>query len=156
MKLIFAALFLAVAGIGSITWTGSSLRTKHGRDIRIIWYFFSLAAVVTYFIAMWGMSKGALTAQGRFVGDIGDAISQLMQIIFDLETDVIVMSTLIGVVILPQFLMYILSGIFGNATKPYLLDSSLRFFLWSLVKSFAVASGTAFACALYAHDCFLF
>lgn len=124
------------------------LSRKHGSDIRVVWYLFSLSLVMTLGIALWAINIGAIDEHGNFFGSVGASIKWLLKFMLDLNMDVKIFLTIVVLITLPQFVSYILSGLFGSASPPLLIEGSLSFFVWSLVKSFAVASGILFLMAI--------
>lgn len=59
----------------------------------------------------------------------------------DLPTDFIVLTALVLLLIVPQLMGYILSSLFGCASRPLFIGSSMDFLVWGITKSFAVAAG---------------
>lgn len=151
-------LFLcAFAGIVLITlfvvgYTGLKLaKGHHGTDVRVVWYLFSLAVVVTWIAAAWASSCGAIDSQGGFQGEVGASLHALLKYMLDLDTDLKIFSALLAITLLPQLVSYLLSGPFGCASAPIFVGKAIQFFIWSIVKSFVVAAGIILTIGLYGY-----
>lgn len=119
----------------------SQLSRKHGSDIRLVWYFFSLSLVVSCGIVWWGINMSAINVEGNFQGSAGETIHKILEFMLDLNTDIQILCAIVALITLPQILNYLLSGIFGCASTPLLVEESVSFLIWSLVKLFAVTAG---------------
>jgi hypothetical protein len=143
--LAFALLIASTFGTGL---TASKLADRHASDIRIICYFFSLSLVCTSIGAFWATSIGAIDTTGTFQGRWGEATNALLKFMLDINTDLQVFAAVLGLFVLPQILSYVLSGLFGCAAAPILIGPALTVFVWSVVKSFAVAAGIVLPIAI--------
>lgn len=117
------------------------LRPRHCASVRTVWYVFSLACIATFLTACWAISKGWLDAQGKFQGEMGALINTLLSIGVDLEADFLFLVSVVSLLIVPQMLSYVLSGLCGCASRLWLVGGSMAFLVWGVVKSFAVTSG---------------
>jgi hypothetical protein len=124
------------------------LRRNHGADIRVVWYFVSLALVVALGIGWWAVDNGALGQHGTFVGPNGEALKKFLDFMLDLNTDLKILAAIVLLITVPQLLGYVLSGLSGSAAAPLLIEGSLSFFVWGLVKAFAVCAGIIFSLAI--------
>lgn len=145
---ILAFVFI-VAALHSIYYSCSQLSYKHGSDIRVVWYLFSLSSIATFGIAWWASNNGAIDVHGVFHDNTGNFIRKLLHFMLDLNADLIFFTTIVALIVLPQLLSYFLSGLFGCASSPLFITGSLSFFFWSMVKSFASASGVVLAIAIF-------
>ena len=121
----------------------------HGSDLRIVWYLFSLSSVCTLMAAAWASSVGAIDQSGSFQGNSGKTIESFLKFMLDLDTDIKLFATLLAVFVVPQVTSYVLSGLFGCASSPILIGRAFALFVWSIVKSFVVASGILLTIAVY-------
>jgi hypothetical protein len=144
-----AAIYL-VAAVAFIGYICKKLAVRHGSDIRVVWYLLSLASTVTFLIAMWARSKGALDENGNPHGAAGDAVYIILTFMLDFEGDMKLFGTLVALVVIPQCASWVLSGLSGCATAPILVVPAFRFFFWSVLKSMVVVSGILFSVASYA------
>lgn len=135
---------LFVSGYSTI-----QLRRNHSADIRVVWYFVSLSFVVTLGIAWWALDNGALSHDGSFQGSLGETLKKLLSFMLDLNTDLKILVAIVSLITLPQLFSYVLSGLSGCATAPLLIEGSLSFLIWGLVKSFAVCAGIIFSFAFF-------
>jgi len=136
---------------GLIIYSNITLRSKHDEDVRIVWYFFSLTLVVSHMIALWATSNGAIDNNGSFQGEAGEFISKLISASLDINLSFMVLGSVLVIIILPQFLSYLFSGIFGVATKPMLLNESLSFLMWGIIKTFVVTSGISSTIVIFGY-----
>jgi len=60
-------------------------------------------------------------------------------------------TSVLAIILLPQFFSYVLSGFFGCASAPVLFDLAIRIYVFSLVKSFVVAAGITLPLALWGY-----
>lgn len=147
--LLFALVALIV--LFSISFLGLKLAKQNGGDIRAIWYFFSLAFISTGVAIIWASSVGAVDSQGSFQGDLGAALNKLLKFMLDLDADLKIFFSILSITLFPQFISYILSGLFGCASAPLFVGESIRLFIWGVVKSFVVAAGIILSFSLYGY-----
>ena len=125
------------------------LANRHGGDVRVVWYLFSLSVVCTLVAALWATDIGAIDAVGVFQGRWGAMINWLLKFMLDLETDLKIFAALLAIFVAPQMANYLLSGLFGCASAPIFVGKAFGFFIWSVVKSFVVASGILSTVSIY-------
>lgn len=142
------ALLPFVSSIAIIYYSGTKLSHNYGSDIRVVCYLFSLSLVVTSEIAWWAVSNGAIDKQGTFNGVAGQYLDTLLSFMFNLTEEIIIFVAIVVLIVLPQILSYFLSGLFGCASTPVLIQGSFRFLVWSLVKLFAVTPGVLLPIAI--------
>lgn len=126
------------------------LRLKHAGYVRAMWYMFSFAGCMTLVVGCWANEVGAFDAQGKPQGRIGEFIMNLIPIILDVNHEAELIFTVVFLVVAPQFLSYILSGVFGCAEEPVFVNAILTFATWFLAKSFATVSAVFFTIAPFA------
>ena len=112
-----------------------------GADIRLIYYFFSLALVLTSIIIYWGRKVGSISSEGNFLGTKGQFIEKIFHIMLDIPTDIEILFFILTIILLPQFISYFLSGLTGYASSPLLVNTSFNFVFWSIIKSLSTTSG---------------
>lgn len=150
---LFAA-FVAIVFSGSLVVGYSALKLakeRHGTDVRVVWYLFSLASIATWIVALWASGIGAIDNQGEFKGELGATVHAILKFMLDLDTDVKIFTAILAMVLLPQVASYFLSGLFGCASAPIFVGEAIRFFVWGIVKSFVVAAGILLSAALYGY-----
>lgn len=110
--------------------------------VRSAWYFYFLLAFMTFTIGTISERFGAIDAKGEFHGAAGEAMNKVLGFVFSLNDDVAVMSGVVGLVLGPQFLSYLFSGVLSNcAGTPRFTAPIIKFALFSLAKSIVIASG---------------
>lgn len=135
-----------------------ALRRTHASDVHTISYFSALAFVLTMLAAFWAVSQGAMGEHGGFAPSrTGQVLEFMLDSMFDLRTDALIVTGILSVLILPQLLAYVLCMPFGCSSRPWLVGPGVAFMLWSAVKFFAVLSGVTAALSLmdavyWSHD----
>lgn len=142
---------IALGSIFLIAFANHQLSRKHGSDIRVIWYFFALATTLSFILAHWASSYGAIDSKGTFQGASGEVLSFLLTASLDLHSSIVFCFVVVAILLVPQFISYVLSGLAGCASSPILVGSSIWIVAWGLIKSLAVASGVSLVIPLYAH-----
>lgn len=142
---------LGAFGAWSFLTFGRKLADKHGSDIRIVFYLFSLGAVVTLLVALWGAAMGAVDAHGDFHGQLGSVLKGMQAFSTDVLGEFCFLAGLVALITVPQLATYLLSAPFQVATSPRYVGFASRTFIWGMVKSFVVAAGVLEAIALYGH-----
>lgn len=127
------------------------LAQKHPSDVRVVWYLFALSATISALLAHWAQGYGAIDSTGNFQGTTGAALSFLLKASLDVESSTAFCLAIIAVVLIPQIVSYLLSGLSGCAQAPIFISSTVSFFAWGLVKSLTVASGVVLVVPLYAY-----
>jgi len=124
------------------------LQARHAAAVHVVWYLFSLSTCAAAIAFYWVHSAGAIDAKGQPAGDMGRTFLRFLTFTLDLNTDLVGLTALVGLIVLPQFISYVLSGVFGCASRPRLVTYSVHFFSWGLAKSLAIASGVLLVLSL--------
>lgn len=119
----------------------SEVSKNNPGDIRIVWYFFSLSAVITFLLFGWARAYGAIDAQGGFHGKYGEILSFLLQASLGIEGSILLGLGILILIVAPQILSYILGGLYGCATSPIFVSETSAFVSWGFIKTFVVAAG---------------
>ncbi|MCY1220731.1 hypothetical protein D9M72_327560 [compost metagenome] len=145
--------FIPIALGGSVIligYSGRMLASRHSSDVRIVWYLFSLTVTVTFMIAWWAGSAGAIDASGSFRGAAGTMLLKLLKSTLDIKTAFVVYGCVVGLVVIPQFASWALSGVLhGCASAPIFIGPAFRFLFWSVVKSLVVVAGVILPTSVY-------
>jgi|SRR5208337_4258916 len=67
----------------------------------------------------------------------------------DIEAEYYILIAIFVVLAVPQIISYLISGIFGCASRPLFISQITKFIMWSLIKAFAVISGISAANAIF-------
>lgn len=135
------AFMMAIFLIGLIYYAGRVLRAKHDSDIRIVWYFYALTLVVSHLIGFCAVTYGAIDSTGEFRGEAGNLINDLIIASLDINLSLSIIFGALLLILGPQFISYIFSGLLGVAASPIYISESLSFLVWGIVKTFIVVSG---------------
>ncbi|MDP5131742.1 MAG: hypothetical protein NWQ54_12725 [Paraglaciecola sp.] len=135
------ALCVAIFCFAFTCYSIRTLRGKYGGDVRIVWYLFSLTIVISSIVGLWAIDSGAIDSRGSFIGETGGFINKLITATLDIDLSLTIVVTVLALILVPQILTYILSGIFGIAKSPEYVSQSITFLVWSMIKTFIVVSG---------------
>jgi hypothetical protein len=141
-----AATFFFMTGVIWVVIT--QIRVAYGAAVHVVWYLFSLAMCVSAIAFYWARMAGAISPKGQPAGDIGKAFFKLLGFTLDLRMDFLGLLALVGLIVLPQLLSYLLSGAFGCASRPRLVNYCVHMFSWGVAKSCATVSGVLFVLSL--------
>jgi len=144
MFLLFSIIF-TMASFLCIRVCGLKLVENHDSDIRVICYFFSLSLVISILVIFWAVNVDAIKPNGDFNGEIGSYLNELLKFMLDLKTDVVIITALFIIILVPQIISYFLSGLFGCATKPRFVSASFDLLIWGIVKPLITGAGIFFA-----------
>lgn len=139
---------IVIAGIGIVVLLVRRLGGMADGSVRTLWYFFSLAFYATTLTGWLASVTGAIDSHGHAHGEAGAFIFRVVEVMLDLNTDALVMAALASLVVVPQLLSYLLSGLSGHASNAIFVQSTIRLLIWGIAKSFAVASGILTSIAL--------
>jgi hypothetical protein len=138
---IYFGFILAPVWLLSLVWI---LRRSHARHIYLIWYVFSF-----FFVLFLSLNVVAGHNQQHIEDIFGSSAKAYFMTLYDLLTDgegeIKMVLGIVGLVVLPQFLTYILSGVTGSASPPLLVSHSMDFAIWSLAKFSAALSAIVLA-----------
>lgn len=130
---------IVVAGIG---FFGTQLRKRHPGDINTLWYAFSLTIVLTTEIALWAAFAGHIDHHGNPRDHVGAFIQVLLEHAIDVQSEILLFVGIAAIVLLPQFLAYLLSGLFfGVAGAPIFVNFMFTFFVWGVAKALVSLAG---------------
>lgn len=127
----------------------SQLRAKYGTSVHVIWYLFSLAWCAAIIALPWAQDAGVIDVRGRAINAPGRVFMGVFNFSLDLGADFRLLSALVFLIIGPQWLSYLLSGVFGCASRPKLVAYCVDFFAWGMAKSSAVAAGVLLAATVF-------
>ncbi|WP_419709193.1 hypothetical protein [Pseudomonas sp. NFX224] len=123
------------------------LSRRHPGDVRTLWYFFSLSHVISLILFLWGLSSRAFENES-YVGPVGSFLKLLLDETENLEFNLLLMSSVVAIIVLPQLLSYILSAVSGCASEFWLFRAVIPFLVWGLIKFFAISAGIWFTFAV--------
>jgi hypothetical protein len=116
------------------------LREKYAASVQVIWYLFTLAFHLSLLFLWWASAILAIDPSGKPNGATGAFAMELMTAMLDLKTDLQVMGALASLVVVPQIASYMLSALFGCASRPRLVAVTAEWLSWGVTKSFAMTS----------------
>ena len=125
------------------TW---AMRKKNSREIYIIWYIFSFSFLLFFglHIAAWAHNYHLTQMCGSYEGMCKAIYGSLTAV----EDELYLLAAVTGVILGPQLLTYVLSGIFGAAHAPKFVEQIRKFVVWSYIKFNACLSGIQAASGL--------
>lgn len=143
-KIILIWAFIAFVTSANV-WFARQLGRKHRFYIQVVSYCFSLSFTVVIFVSTWANHIGVIDAQGMPHGKLGEVITHALDFTLDLNGEIVLVLALLALLIVPQLLSYLISGVFGCAPDLLFFRQGSVFALWTLVKSFSAASGVLMA-----------
>lgn len=165
-ELLSSSLFFIVYTI----YLAGGLRRDHSADIRLIWYFFSLGLVVTILVLFWSISyypeiieeirnyelAGSPKIEKFKMGETTRQVLRLHDMASNIVGEAKLVGAIVTLLIIPQVLSYVFSGMFGCASKPLLVGAGFSFMAWSAVKFFAFLGGVTLCTGVVAQICEIF
>ncbi|AXW61543.1 hypothetical protein CJO94_05820 [Ralstonia solanacearum] len=132
-------------------WCMRELVPAHSNAVNVLWYFFSLAAVLTVLIEWVASANHWIDAQGVATGRIGQFILGLPEEALNIKTSLFLALGIPSIVVAPQLLGYLLSGLWGCASPPKWFWATVRMFFYGMAKSFIVAGGVLVPLAWFGY-----
>lgn len=127
------------------------LAKNWGSDVRLVSYLAALSGIVAYIVASIASDLGAIDTSGKFAGSMGKHLNALLHLVLDLSTDLKLVGAAVAIVLLPQLISYVVSGLFGCAHKPLFTGLTLRVAFWLSVKPFVIVGGVMLALAAFGN-----
>lgn len=124
------------------------VRRDHPSHVHTLWYLFSLTLCTTSLLFLL-IYRHVITdsAFGGWPATIG---SVFLDMSMDVRGEVYTLAGFAMLLILPQFLSYCISGLFGCGSPPVFVSTVTRIAAWSLIKFFAILSGILAAQSIFA------
>ena len=120
------------------------LRKDHPHQIYIIWYAFSFFFVLFFFLFL-AAGLNHVRLEEIFGESRKETVALVLHYLQDAEAEIKMVLAVVGLVILPQWLTYFLSGLSGSASPPVFISQITEFAIWSLVKFSAALAGFVLA-----------
>jgi len=124
------------------------LREKCAVEVYVVWYAFALFFVGFSFLGAYAWKNNIA------VRCIFGQYAWVFDWLTDWNAEFWMVLVFLGLVVLPQWLTYFLSGLSGDATPPWLVSQAHDVAMWSLIKTVASLSGIALAGFLWAQGKF--
>lgn len=124
---------------------------KNGSDVRIIWFFYFLSFCVTLVLAIAAKKYGAIDEKGKFHGAFGDFLEIALTSALGVEGSVNFAAAIVFVLVIPQVLSYLFSGVNGFGSKQIFVKEIFYGFVWWVVKTLVVASGVMCMISIFAY-----
>lgn len=135
---VFSLISLCVIVLCFCIW---HLRTLHGHAIRLIWLFFGIGCHVSFLILVFAREIGAIDSNGSFNGPLGHVLDVCMKLFMDINGDFLLALGIVSMLIVPQLIAYVLSGLSRNAGPVLFVGPAIDFLVWFVVKSFITIAG---------------
>ena len=126
------------------------LLKNNGKYVRIVWFLFSLSVILSFTISFVSRKMGYINETGEFKGAFGDFLGYLLKAALGVTESFYFVLIVSFLIIAPQLLNYILSGINGFAARPIFVEGVYSFFVWGVVKAMVVAAGVYSTISMYA------
>jgi len=122
----------------------SGLRRRHSAEIYLIWYSFSLSALIFGYLHYLSLTSGVELA-AVFGPDRVSAFNKGYEILTSLEDELYLVIACLALAIVPQMLAYAFSMWSGSATSPRFVRTAGNLAVISVVKFLAVWSAVIIA-----------
>lgn len=109
-------IFMLIVGTFLIT----RVRNKYSSYVYVIIYAFSVGIVISLLVLGWAYETGAIDKQGQYIGRSEQLIKMIVEFSTDINSELVILESLLVVLIVPQIIAYILSRIFGCSLNPAL------------------------------------
>jgi hypothetical protein len=121
-----------------------NLRKTHANHIYVIWLFFSFFFVLFFFLFV-AAAESSVQLEDLFGGEAKKIFVIVLSWLRDGEGEIKLVLVMVGLVVLPQWLTYVLSGLSGSASPPVFVSQVTDLAIWSLVKFSAALAGIVVA-----------
>lgn len=151
--LVFITGWLAIIIISTV-----ALRKRHGADVNIILITFF---ATTYISTVIFLAFDRILFSGGGFGSLGitrsvDDTNWLVKIVhlymetsIDIPTEFLIIVVLLGAVVVPQVLSYLVCGVFGCARQPIWVTKAIKFAILNFVKALCVFAGLVIGSAIF-------
>lgn len=140
----FSPVTLSLLGVVFVTALCLSIlavRRDHPDHVHTLWYVFSLT-LCSVSVLFFYIYENSRAIQSTPLGGMAGTIAvTFMKASMDVREEIYILLTAGALLILPQILSYLISGIFGCGSPPILVSTVSRLVSWSLIKFFCVLSG---------------
>jgi hypothetical protein len=116
------------------------LRKTHAGHIYVIWLFFSFFFMAFAFLSI-AAAQNNVQVEDVFGENAKKFIVVLLGFLRDGQGEIKFVLVMVGLVVLPQWLTYLLSGLTGSASPPVFVSQVTDIAIWSLVKFSAALAG---------------
>jgi hypothetical protein len=145
---------LGLASVAILCISTVVVRRDHPNHVHTLWYIFSLTlcSVSALFAYIYANARSISTTW--LGGTLGTLATMFMNMSMDVRGEMYVLAVVTALLIFPQIMSYLVSGIFGCGSPPILVSKASTFMTWSLIKFFCVLAGILAAqsiAALYAR-----
>lgn len=125
------------------------VRKLHSSSVYVVWFtacFFFVLASIALIIAH---TIGILDSKGFPRGAVGHSFMSLLNESINLGKELRIFGSLAALAVLPQWLSYVTSGIFGCARPPRYVLVTMNCIGWLVIKAFAGVGGIVLAVAVF-------
>jgi hypothetical protein len=142
--------FLGLVFVATLWLSSRSVRRDHPHHVHTLWYVFSLTLCAVSVLFFYIYENARSIRSTPLSGLPGRVAVMLMNASMDVREELYILATFSALLILPQILSYLISGIFGCGSPPVLVSTISRIVTWSLIKFFCVLSGILAAQSIFA------
>jgi hypothetical protein len=142
--------FLGLVFVATLYRSILFVRRDHPDHVHTLWYIFSLTLCLVSLLFYY-IFKNATSIQDTLLSGMPGKIAVVfMNTSMDVREELYLLGALSALLILPQIMSYLISGIFGCGSPPILVSTISRIVTWSLIKFFCVLSGILAAQSIFA------
>lgn len=132
-----------------------AIRKEHSSHIYLLWYVFSLTACctsLTFFyldniqlVEVSRLSAVSIAENGSAAPIWQRTVQWFLSVSTDLNEELILVSVILFVIVIPQVISFVLSGIFGCGKPPLIISKALQGSVMSLIKFCSILAGIEMA-----------
>lgn len=146
---------IALLGLGALSICMLSVsiiavRRDQQHHVHTVWYIFSLTLCLMLALDLYIYVSFITERRSSFGQAAGDIIIFVFNSSTKVSEEIYILIFIFWILIVPQTLSYIISGIFGCGSRPILISQITAFVIWSLIKSLSVVSGILAALSVFA------
>ena len=141
---------LAVGSFGALCFSITTIRRDHAQHVHTLWYVFSLTLCCVSVLFAYIYASATSIQSSLLGGWTGKLAVLFMGASMDVREELYILGTVAALLIAPQVLSYVLSGVFGCGSPPVLVATISRIVTWMLIKFFCILSGILVAQSIVA------
>jgi hypothetical protein len=149
---LLAAFFILLC-IGMLRTAIVHVRERHPAEVHMLWYIFSLSLCVCLlsFLAFPSLAPTDTVLEPDLdLGEIGKWAAFALRAATNVRDEATLIGVVFAVLVLPQILSFVLSGLFGCGSPPMMVKRITRMSILSITKFLSVYAGVMAASAVFA------
>ena len=147
----FVAILYPLGMLSALSTPIGYLKKKHAYEVDMMFYFLCLAFSISLIVTVAAVEFGAIDNSGNYVGERGEWFKSGLSFFMSIKDTLYLSITIVSVTIAPQIMSYILSGLFGCASRIVYAEEIIEISFWLAVKPLITVSGISMGLSLAAY-----